>query len=614
MGIYVSYLTNQEQNGTDEKIRDEKSLDELSKYELIEKYKNIKNHQFDYNNFLDKSNNIELDNIELLPMCRELYDKLVMVLDKYQIQNNKKKSKKLVYIKPEFNIDAVYARNQDQYNNILTKEESDSNFIILSSLINPEQPVKLFNINPITIAEFKNFKETGLKQDIFGISKHLLSVLSDYHINRLINQFNRHLIDRLDNSKISLGKATFIYKRNDKTDIKNYRELVTTPILINHFHRLLANRLSDYLLSNKYINTTIQKGSIKGEKRSIIQQVIKLNSMISNALIHKKKLVVLFLDIKNAFGSIDKEILYGLLKKYYVDPRFIDYLKSYYDNFTYYVKSDDLETDKDKLLNWYEGLIQGDPMSPILFNFVLTYILDNIDKEYRDRYGYQFENIKLLLLAYVDDICLISDDLESAFFVFKEMKALFKRAGFYFSIEKCAVMLVNHNNYKTGDKYEGFTIVDNIKYLGAYIQNNGKFIDSFNAVYKKLFSRLKWIDKNKKKTNEDKISDVTSQVLPWINYNIKLMYDVDIAHIKKFIVFINYYLRKWGYKQIINIKSEYDNFKQIVTDPVIIEIINNNDNQEYIKNISKLESTDKDDEINIEFDQDLSYDIVKKID
>ena len=612
MGNYLSYAYSNDSNDSNASAPEQECLDQLTKYELINRYKNIKNHQFDYTDFINKTRDIELENIELLPMCRELYDKLDLVLDKYQNTKTSRKIKKLEYIKPEFDVSEIYARNQEQFNLILDQESSDNNFRVLSSLINPDQPIKIFNINPITVHEFKDFKDTGMKQDIFGISKYLLSILSDYHVTRLINQFNKHILDKLDNSKISLGKATFIYKKNDKTSIKNYRELVTTPIIVNHFHRLLATRLSDYLLSNKYLNTTIQKGSIKGEKKSIVQQVIKLNSMINHSIINKNKLVILFLDIKNAFGSINKEVLYSLLKKYYVDDRFVHYLKTYYDNFTYYVNSSDLKTYDDKLLNWYEGLIQGDPMSPILFNFVLTYILDNLDQEYREKYGYQFENIKLLLLAYVDDICLVSDSLEGAFFVFNEMKRLFERAGFYFSIEKCAVMLVNHENYKTGDKYNGFTVVDNMRYLGAYIQNNGKYIDSFNAIYQKLFTRIKWMNKNKKKTNEDRVHDMTSQVIPWINYNIKLMYDVDLVHINKLVAIINFYLRKWGYKQSIKIKSEYDEFKELITDPVIREILDNNQDNTYIKNISKLESTNE--EMNEELDQDLTYDVIKKID
>ena len=153
MGNYLSYAYSNDSNATTN-THEQVSLDQLTKSELINRYKNIKNHQFDYTDFINKTRDIELENIELLPMCRELYDKLELVLDKYQNTKQSRKIKKLVYIKPEFDVSEIYARNQEQFNLILDQESSDNNFLVLSSLMNPDQPIKIFNINPITVQEF----------------------------------------------------------------------------------------------------------------------------------------------------------------------------------------------------------------------------------------------------------------------------------------------------------------------------------------------------------------------------------------------------------------------------------------------------------------------------
>ena len=85
------------------------------------------------------------------------------------------------------------------------------------------------------------------------------------------------------------------------------------PNILNLFHRILKNRLYDYLMANHYLNKTIQKGGIVGQKYPIFKQFFKIKNVLKDANLKKKSCVVLFLDITDAFGSIKLDRLYQIL-------------------------------------------------------------------------------------------------------------------------------------------------------------------------------------------------------------------------------------------------------------------------------------------------------------
>lgn len=512
---------------------------------------------------------VELHNIKLIPMYIELAEALINISNTITIPDtinpiSVPSIKKKPFIKPEFKEEDILLKNASQ----TVPELSLSifrctNIKELYEPIIPTAPIP-FNSNPITLYEFMDsFRSFEGNKDMFGIDRSIIGHLTDYHKQRFINAFNN--IYKNQTSSTPIGRVTYKHKSGDKKDIMNFREFVVMPLLINHFHRILGIRLSNYLIQNKYLNTNIQKGSVLGQNNSLLQQIIKVKSAIKHAKINNKPLAVLFLDIKNAYGSIDRMTIKTILDLYLVDPEFSSYIQNYYDNFECYVQSKDLSTSS--TFKWKEGLPQGDPLSGVLFNMVFTHVLNYIDTRYKELYGYEMNAIKLLLLAYVDDLVLLTNSIEPIIFLFSELERVCDLVGLKFGIPKCALMLVNIDHV---DTFGPFTVKNNVKYLGANINNDGDTSVCFKEFRRLLYGRLMALDARDK--DGDKIRIFTVELLPWINWMLKTMYDISIAKKGSVVSMINTFLIKWDNKKIKMVSFEKD-MVELLDDDVVKTII-----------------------------------------
>jgi hypothetical protein len=383
----------------------------------------------------DQMANIELESTNLIQMNVELYNKILEAYGEYKPNPEDKpkyRAKPKCYVKPKFTIEDVYA-------SIGAKPD------VLDYNAEPLTGHKM-PWTEITIEEFDNaFNQVLSKKDMLGIPKLLLKNLPFYLKMLFVNEFNRLLSakNELDISNISIAKCSYVYKetKNGPTDkIGSFRPIMAIPNVVNHLHRILSLRLNNYLLGNKLINTTIQKGGIGGMSYSLFEQIYKIKNVIRDANAHKKPCVIVFLDIVNAYGNLKLDALYGILRSYGVAEEFITYLKTYYDNLVYYADVNSLNS---KTLQWTGGLIQGCALSSTLFVTALNTILTKINDKYRMTCGYRFsEDNPILLTAYVDDLTIIAKDAESAQVVLDELVELLGNIGLKISREKSAVMTV----------------------------------------------------------------------------------------------------------------------------------------------------------------------------
>ncbi len=576
------------------------NLDANTKEQLISYIKLLKPKNVNLPiDFTDKAKDIEIENTELISMSVELYKKLFEEFGefKYVVDPQSKNKKKIFFVRPRFDVDAVKKSIDTPVQNI--------SYPLDTTLIKPSVSMVSMKNSDVTVAEFtESFNNVLTKKDMMGLSKKMLRDMPNYMKVRFVNTFNKVLEDLSKVDKLSIGKASYIYKaakHGSTNDINSFRQIVSVPNIVNQFHRILCLRLNNYMQVNKYIDTNIQKGGVSGQKFAIFEQYYKLKSVLKHANKNNKSCAVLFMDISNAFGNLNLQNLYKILELYGVEKKFIDYIKEFYNRFEYYVDTANIKTDTFK---WKDGLIQGCSLSPLLFIISLNYILSHVDIQYKDQYGYDLNGTaKILLTAFVDDICIICKDLASVEIVYKRLSELMKMLGLPVNKAKCALMVVNDNTAATGELAQ-LQKVNTFKYLGEYISSNGTCTESYIQFIRGVSRKLKAVD-SKTWTTAEKLKLFQVVVVPWIQRKTMAMYDISMTNRLKIVAIIKPYIEKWGGDDNVNIFSNVSTILNNSKDSIISSVTFENDDfdTDLEQNIDVANYVLKDANVKLEYSQ-----------
>ena len=103
-----------------------------------------------------------------------------------------------------------------------------------------------------------------------------------------------------------LAKVRALYKGENKLDPNNYRPISVLSTVNKIMEKIVFNSLYEFLVSNKLLSD-YQFGF--RDRNSCSDLLITLLNKIYSGLNHKKKVVILSLDIRKAFDSISHRIL-----------------------------------------------------------------------------------------------------------------------------------------------------------------------------------------------------------------------------------------------------------------------------------------------------------------
>ncbi|KAI8498644.1 hypothetical protein Bbelb_238460 [Branchiostoma belcheri] len=202
-------------------------------------------------------------------------------------------------------------------------------------------------------------------------------------------------------------------KKGDLTCAANYRGITLIPIAAKIYNKLLLNRIVpavDPLLRRN------QNGFRRG--RSTISQILSIRRIIEEMRRCNKDLVLLFVDFRRAFDSIDRNTMFEILHLYGIPPPIIEAIKSLYTNTTATVVTSDGETSPFEVT---AGVLQGDTLAPFLFIVVLDYILrlslDSMQEkglEIQPRRSRRHPAVNLTDLDFADDLALTTHLVKDA--------------------------------------------------------------------------------------------------------------------------------------------------------------------------------------------------------
>lgn len=312
-----------------------------------------------------------------------------------------------------------------------------------------------------------------------------------------------------------------IYKKGDRTVCSNYRGIALLDIAYKILAICLRNRLKTE--SEKYLGE-YQAGF--RSNRSTMDQVFTLKLILANSLEYNLQLHLLFIDYKQAYDSINREKLIGILNYFGIPPKLIRLIKMTIQNTVCKVLVDGKVSSDFKVK---KGLRQGDPLSPILFNLVLEWAVRE-SKIYN--YGSIYHHTHQIL-AYADDITIIARSKEELEQTFQKLNNKTMETGLIINEDKTKHMLVKRGTKSfnrvlhltsKGKKYS-FGNVSNFNYLGVNISDNGEEdeeIKSRLSKGSKCAGSLYNIMKNKKISRSAKIRLYKTVIRPTVLYGSEL--------------------------------------------------------------------------------------------
>lgn len=177
------------------------------------------------------------------------------------------------------------------------------------------------------------------------------------------------------------------------------------------------------------------------------------------------------------------------------------------------------------------GVKQGCPISPRLFNTVLDGIIQKTIKNTKN-FNKEEETLRLpLILAYADDIIILTErekDLEN---FLNEIKPNLKDAGMNINFEKSTIMIRDPSGkekYKSGEEHKigqhKLKTTNKMKYLGTFLTNNLNRRETVRERTKRAHIATKiilpFIEKHRPNWNITK-NIYTTVILPIMTYGVK---------------------------------------------------------------------------------------------
>ena len=320
-------------------------------------------------------------------------------------------------------------------------------------------------------------------------------------------------------------------KKGNLKLMTNYRGISLMSIAAKVYNRVLLNRIRDP------VDFKLRKNQAGFRTdRSCGQQIHILRRIKEGTTGKNIQLYISFIDFMKAFDSIDREMMFAILRHYGVPEKIVAAIRVLYDESTSRVF---VEGELSEAFRVSTGVLQGDVLAPFLFIIVMDYVSNQSANDYgylthkgKPRHNEReprknsaatkaTKDRKLNDLTFADDVALLENTALGAQQQLDAYKTNAERVGLRLNIKKTEQMQLNRAPGEVAklqvDDQE-ITVVDDFKYLGAQIGSTEKDVKSRIALAWLAFARLKPILKAARPTVKFKMRLFKAACVPVLLY------------------------------------------------------------------------------------------------
>ena len=203
----------------------------------------------------------------------------------------------------------------------------------------------------------------------------------------------------------AMAYIILLSKSKDLSQVSEFRPIAITCVAGKIFFSVLSDRLQAFMLRNSYISREIQKGFLAGMP-GCLEHTFALLEALRDAKDSYRQIVIAWLDLANAYGSVRHNLIQFALNWYHVPKAVQEMIFDYYEKLCAMVTANNWSTG---FFLFDIGLFQGCVLSTILFDCVFQLLLDFLRP--KNRLGYVFKStpsVSAFTKAYADDLTLIT--------------------------------------------------------------------------------------------------------------------------------------------------------------------------------------------------------------
>ena len=258
----------------------------------------------------------------------------------------------------------------------------------------------------------------------------------------LVESFNEAYATNALSETRNTSVMTLIFKKGERTNMKNYRPISLTNTDYKLLAHILANRMHQVL--DKIISQD-QTGYIK--KRYIGTNIRKILDTAEYLRKCQNSGILLFLDFEKAFDTVEWPFLFRVMEKFNFGQEFVKWIKLLYKEPCAVFKNNGWISDK---INLKRGIRQGCPVSALLFILVVEVLAIKLkENQYK---GITIESacdsLELKLCQYADDTCLFLKDEVQIKEVFQVIEKFSTLAGPKLNRSKTEGLWLGRDRYR----------------------------------------------------------------------------------------------------------------------------------------------------------------------
>ncbi|XP_063448172.1 uncharacterized protein LOC134727719 [Mytilus trossulus] len=415
----------------------------------------------------------------------------------------------------------------------------------IEQLIRPEDPEQVFDESPPKLKEVVDVIKKGRAASAPGPNGVPYKVYKNcQRITRRLWKLIR-VIWRRGRLAESWHKAEgcFIPKEEKSETLKQFRTISLLNVEGKIFLAILAKRMTNYMLSNEYIDIAVQKGGVPGVS-GCIEHTSVLSQIIREAKDSKGELAVVWLDLANAYGTVPHKLVELMLERYHVPYGVRELIREYFNHLQLRFTVGDFTTSWQRL---EVGIVTGCTISVILFSAAMNMIVKSVEKKSRGPWmksGVRQPPGR----AFMDDMTISTKTVIEARWTLQELDKMITWARMKVKPSKSRSLVVKNGKvkeerFKIGDEIIPTVSEKPVKCLGKWFNNT--LSDKLNVedTYKQLDDWLKAVDKSGL-PGKYKAWIYQHGILPRLLWPL-LVYDVPMTTVEGMERISNSYSRRW---------------------------------------------------------------------